>query len=80
MTVIYHPGVQWCLARARGWLGKVRRPRGRGTRGQAVMEYMMLVMMMGILAALIYSFISPRIEKLIVNMAKDWIAGNIAGE
>ncbi|MFI5175911.1 MAG: hypothetical protein ACHQKY_13710 [Terriglobia bacterium] len=80
MSMIYYFGVQWGLARVQGWLGKLRRPRGRSARGQAVMEYMILVMMMGILAALIYRFISPRIEKLIVNMAKDWIAGNIAGE
>ncbi|MBZ5537164.1 MAG: hypothetical protein LAO31_14510 [Acidobacteriia bacterium] len=78
--MIYLPEVQWCLAKLGTWLGKRRRPRWRSARGQAVMEYMILLIMMGMLAALIYRFISPRIEKLIVNMAKDWIAGNIAGE
>jgi hypothetical protein len=80
MSVIYLPEFQWCLAKLEIWLGKMRRPRWRTARGQAVMEYMVLVMIMGMLAAVIYRFISPRIEKLIVNMAKDWIAGNIAGE
>jgi hypothetical protein len=80
MSMLYHPGVQWWLAKVQRWLARIRRLHGRSTRGQAVMEYMILVMMMGILAAVIYRFISPRIEKLIVNMAKDWIAGNIAGE
>jgi hypothetical protein len=80
MSVIYRPEVQWFLRRLGTWLGKMRRPRWQNARGQAVMEYMILLIMMGMLAALIYRFISPRIEKLIVNMAKDWIAGNIAGE
>lgn len=80
MSVIYRPEVQWCLARLGTWFRKMRRPRWRNARGQAVMEYMILLIMMGMLAALIYRFISPRIEKLIVNMAKEWIAGNIAGE
>lgn len=80
MSVIYPPGVQWCLATLGTWLRKMRRPRWRNARGQAVMEYMILLIMMGMLAALIYRFISPRIEKLLVDMAKEWIAGNIAGE
>lgn len=80
MSVIYRPELQWCLARLGTWSRKIRRPWWRNARGQAVMEYMILLIMMGMLAALIYRFISPRIEKLIVNMAKEWIAGNIAGE
>lgn|GEM_PF-6030912 len=79
-NLLNYPEVLLCLTWVQARLGKIKRPRWGSVRGQAVMEYMLLLIFIGMLAALIYSFIGPRIEKLLVNMAKDWIAGNVAGE
>lgn len=59
-------------------------PRGwrcwQSRRGQAVLEYFVLFIFLSLIAAAVYHFMSPVIEKALVKMADVWIAKNVAGE
>jgi uncharacterized membrane protein SpoIIM required for sporulation len=60
---------------------RARWPRHwRSRRGQAVMEYFVLFIFLSLVAAAVYHFMSPVIEKALVRMADVWIAKNVAGE
>lgn len=69
-----------CALWAQPWGFARRGRRFRSERGQAVMEYFVLFMMVSILAAVFYRLFAPFIEQLLVKMARWWIAMNVAGE
>lgn len=74
----------WTAAEAwRRWalpLGERCKRRWQSSRGQAVLEYFVLFIFLSLIAAAVYHFMSPIIEKTLVKMADTWIAKNVAGE
>lgn len=70
----------FCLLWATGCLQKIQGSRWRNTRGQAVMEYFLLFIILGMLAAVLYRIAAPVLEGIMVRTAKYFIARNVAGE
>jgi hypothetical protein len=80
MLLFSRPEIIWGIAWARAWLAPLRRSRGPRARGQAVLEYMLLFVLLGMMAAVLYRVVAPVLEGMMVHMAKEWIAGKVAGE
>jgi uncharacterized protein (UPF0333 family) len=75
-------GGHWsiCVLWARVWWDRRIGGRIHSSRGQAVMEYFVLFILISLIAAVCYSIIAPVIEAVLVKMANVSIAKNVAGE
>lgn len=71
---------RYCLSWMQTRLSRLWRTRRRSAGGQAIFEYVLLLLMLGLLAAVIYRMVAPKIEDLLTQMAQSWIAQSIAGE
>lgn len=77
MILFSRPEITYCWMWVRARFGA---SRWRESRGQAVFEYFLLFLILGMLGAVVYRYASPIIERIIVNMANKLIASNVAGE
>lgn len=80
MFLFIRPEITVCWFWVRARFKRALSSRWREARGQAVFEYFLLFLIMGMLGAVVYRYASPIIERIIVNVANKLIASNVAGE